>query len=212
MLRLMLVDDHNLFRDGLRMVLGRYDDLEVVAEAADARQALAAADASRPDVVVLDVSLPGMDGVQAARELQRRQPAARLLVVSMHEREEDVARALAAGVRGYAFKSQRSDEVVEAIRAVGRGEQYVPPTVSRFVLDELLRAGAVGGPLAALSQREREVCHLLVRGLGNDAIAQQLCISVKTVETHRARILKKLRVHSIADLIRLAARHGLALD
>src|SRR5262249_25064528 len=141
-------------------------------EAGDARQAFSAADTARPDVVLMDVSLPGMDGVSAVREIGRRQPAARLLMLSMHDREEDVARALAAGARGYAFKSQPAAEVVEAIRAVARGERYLPPRVSRFTVDEMLRdAGTrLGEPLGPLSAREREVFHLLVRGLGNDAV------------------------------------------
>jgi DNA-binding NarL/FixJ family response regulator len=213
-LRLLLVDDHQVFRDGFRALLATQTDLSIVGEASDARQAFALAETAHPDVVVLDVSLPGMDGVAAVREISRRKPAARLMMLSMHDRDDDVARAMAAGARGYAFKSQPAAEVLDAIRAVGRGDRYLPPRVSGFVVDEIVRENGTGNgdSLGVLSKREREVFALLVRGLGNDGVARQLCISVKTVETHRARILKKLRVHSIADLVRFAARRGLALD
>jgi DNA-binding NarL/FixJ family response regulator len=215
-LKVALVDDHQLFREGLRAVLANQPDLTVVGEASDAREAYTVVDTTQPDVVVLDVALPGVNGIAAARELTRREPRRKILVLSMHVGEDYVARALSAGATGYALKEQSAGELVEAIRAVARGQAYLSPRISRFVVEDYLRLrrgeGGTAGPLGALSAREKEVFDLLVRGFSNDGIAGQLCISVKTVETHRAHILRKLRVHSIAELIRFAARHGLVCD
>jgi two-component system response regulator NreC len=211
MLRLNLVDDHRLFRQGLRTIVELQSDLRVVGEAGDAREAYAVAQSTHPDVVLLDVSLPGIDGIAAARELRTREPQARLLMLSMHSDEEHIARALGAGAIGYACKAQPFAEVLEAIRMTGRGESYLPPRASRVVIDDLLRCEEKHGddPLAPLSNREREVFGLLAQGLSNQSIARQLCISVKTVETHRARVLRNLHLHSMADLVRFAARHAL---
>lgn len=219
-LRVALVDDHRLFREGLRMVLEGQPDLNVVAEASDAREAFGVVDAAKPDVVVLDVALPGIDGIEAARELVRRSPRQRVLMLSMHSDEAHVAHALAAGASGYALKDQSADAVIDAIRTVARGQKYLSPRISRFGLDEKLHLSAnggengkskagPGGPVDLLSPREREVFAMLVRGSSNHAVATRLCISIKTVETHRAHILKKLTLHSIADLVRFAARNGL---
>jgi two-component system response regulator NreC len=191
-------------------------DLAVVGEASDAREAYQVVGDKHPDVVVLDVSLPGVNGIAATRELVRREPHAHVLMLSMHAGEDYVAQALAAGATGYALKDQSAAEVIEAIRAVARGQAYLSPRISRFVVDDYLRLrrgeSARTGPLAALSVREQEIFDLLVRGFSNDGIAGQLCISVKTVETHRAHILHKLRLHSIAELVRFAARHDLVAD
>jgi two-component system response regulator NreC len=209
-LRVALVDDHLLFREGLRALLSSQADIQVVGEAADARQAYNIVEAEHPDVVVLDLSLPGVDGIAATRELRRRAPGGKVLMLSMHTGEEFAAQALAAGASGYALKSQPSVNVVEAIRTVARGETYLSPEFSRTLLDEQLRGRmADGGPIAPLSEREREVFDLLVRGFSNQAAATELCISVKTVETHRSHIHRKLGVHSVAELMRFAALHGL---
>lgn len=215
-LKVALVDDHQLFREGLRAILAMQPDMNVVAEAGDAREAYGVIDTTQPDVVVLDVSLPGVNGIAAAREITRRDPRRKILVLSMHVGEDYVAQALSAGATGYALKEQSTSEVIEAIRAVARGQAYLCPRISRFVVEDYLRLrrgeSSSSGPLDALSSREKEVFDLLVRGFSNDGVAGQLCISVKTVETHRAHILKKLHVHSIAELVRFAARHGLAMD
>jgi DNA-binding NarL/FixJ family response regulator len=195
--------------------LATQSDLEVVGQAADARAAYPMVHETQPDVVVLDVALPGVTGIAVTRELKRLDPNRRVLILTMHTGEDFVAEALGSGATGYALKTQPSEEVLGAIRAVGRGETYLSPRVSRFVVEEHLRfrrGDAVEhGPLSGLTAREREVFELLVRGYGNDAISGQLCISRRTVETHRARLLKKLQLHSVADLVRFAAQHSLIL-
>jgi DNA-binding NarL/FixJ family response regulator len=202
--RVALVDDHPLFREGLRTLLEREEDIVVVGEADSARQAYELAESKRPDVIVLDMSLPGVDGVSATRELTRRLPGGRVLILSMHDERYLVSRALAAGATGYASKSQPPETVLEAVRCVARGERYIGPEIDPVEVqpeDE--------GPIGPLSEREREVFHLLVRGFSNQRVAKELCISVKTVETHRTHIHHKLGVHSVAELLRFAARHGL---
>jgi DNA-binding NarL/FixJ family response regulator len=203
--RVVLVDDHPLFRQGLRALLEKEGDLSVVGEADDARHAYELADTQRPDVFIVDVSLPGVDGIAATRELCRRVPQSRVLVVSMHEEPYLVSRAMAAGATGYIAKNEPAANVLAALRAVARNERYLPESVSQAVASTPEREG----PLGLLSHREREVFQLLVRGFSNQRTAKELCISVKTVETHRTHIHQKLGVHSVAELIRFAARHGL---
>jgi two-component system, NarL family, nitrate/nitrite response regulator NarL len=206
--RLLVVDDHRLFREGLRALLETAPDLEIAAEAGDSRDAVHMAAAIQPDLIVLDVGLPGSNGVAAIPDLRRVAPRARILVLTMHTTHEYVRLAFAAGAIGYAVKDQTALEIVEAMRAVARGEKYLAPQLPQSLLQQ--RTGSIsGGPLHALSPREREIFDLAVRGFSNQGIAGQLCISVKTVETHRAHINKKLGVHSAAELIRFAARHGL---
>ncbi len=212
-LSVALVDDHLLFREGLRAMLASAPDLRIVAEASNAQEAIPAVRASEPEVVVLDVMLPGVSGIGIARELLRENPKRRLLALSMVADEAHVADALQAGILGYACKSQSAAEVVEAIRTVGRGETYLAPQVSGFVVSDYrrLRSGddGVRSPLATLTAREREIFELCIQGNPTAQIAKQLCISPRTVETHRGRILRKLNAHSAVDLVRLAARWGL---
>jgi two-component system response regulator NreC len=185
----------------------------VVGEATDARSAYEVVESVQPDVVLVDVGLPGVNGIAVVRELVRRDRQRKALVLTMHTEEEFVAQALAAGAVGYALKHQPHREVFDAIREVAGDKVYLSPRISRIVVDDYLRMQrgdrAQSGPLALLSPREREVFDMLVRGYTNEGVARHLSISVKTVETHRAHILKKLRLHSIAELIRFAARHGL---
>jgi two-component system response regulator NreC len=207
--RIALVDDHPLYRTGLRSILASRTDLAVVAEAGDAQHAYQLADSAQADVMVMDLNLPGVDGFSATREVLRRSPQTRVLILSMYTDEIHAARALAAGALGYAMKTQSPDELLEAVTTVGRGERYVPRTLSASLLDVHRRAAARdGGPLGSLSPREREIFGLLVRGLSNRSIARELTISVKTVETHRTHIHEKLGVHSIAQLIHFAAVNG----
>lgn len=211
-----LIDDHVLFRDALRGLLTNQNDLEVVAEASEAGEAYACIEATKPDVVLMDVGLPGVSGIAACREILRRDPHRRILMLTMHSEEEFVAQAMSAGATGYALKHQPANQVIEAVREVARGQPYLCPRISRFILDDHLRLRrgepSAAGPCDGLSPREKEIFDLLVRGFTNESIAGQLCISPKTVETHRAHILRKLRVHSMVELIRFAARHSLIRD
>ena len=207
MIRVILVDDHELFREGLRALLSQDPEISIVAAAADAREAKPLVAEHPGSVVIVDVTLPGAGGVSFVRDLKREEPGRPVLMLSMHQHSDVVADALDSGADGYALKSESAAELLEAIRRVARGEQYLAPGLSLPPGDGAHRT-TPSGLLRTLSKREREIFACLVRGDDNRAIAQQLFISVKTVETHRMRIMKKLDVHSMADMVRLAARHG----
>jgi len=212
MLTVALVDDHPLFREGLRTVLSAQSDVEVVAEACDSRQACAMVGTAKPAVVVIDMTLPDGDGIAATQEILRQAPRTRILMLTMHSSEFFVSRAFSAGVSGYAVKTQAPEEILDAIRTVARGETYLAPKFSHLFAhqNDTRRTPIVSNsPLEELSRREREIFDLIVRGFTNEGMAGTLSISVKTVETHRSHINRKLRVHSTGELIRLAALHGL---
>ena len=211
----LLVDDHHLFRQGLRAVLETTSDLAVIGEASTGREAFEMVDRLKPAVVVADVTLPDGDGIAAAREILKREPATRVLMLTMHGNHFYVSQALTAGAKGYALKEQLPNDIVDAVRAVARGETYVAPQLPQE-LAATTTAGSKPGdtssptnPLTTLSPRERDIFDLIVRGYTNTSMAETLKLSVKTIETHRAHINKKLRVHSTGELIRLAALHGL---
>jgi two-component system response regulator NreC len=207
--KVLLVDDHALIRAGLKSLLVGF---EVVAEASDARTAYRLADEYRPDIAIVDMALPGEDGIAATRELRRRLPELKVLILSSFLREDLVVNALEAGALGYALKEQDPEEIRHAIDIVARGGNYLSPRIPAATIDEHLRMkrrGGFTGPIDRLSPREREIFDLQVRGFNNEQIARELFISPKTVETHRAHIFRKLRVHSMPEMIRLAATHGL---
>lgn len=210
--RVLIVDDHAMLRSGLRLLIGGQPDLEVVGEAGDVEEALRLAGALHPDVVTLDLGLPGGSGLSALGALRAAAPEARVLVLTMHEDPALVRSALAAGASGYLVKSAADTALIAAIRAVERGRGFVE-VPSREALEGLLSPASVsrGGPapISTLSAREREVLVLLAQGHTNQAIARRLGISVKTVESYRARLLQKLGLRSRADLTRLAIELGL---
>jgi len=210
-MRIALIDDHPIVRSGLRWLLEQQTpSITVVAEAGDCRSAY---NLEGVDVFVVDLGLPDSSGFVATTELMRLHPEAHVLVLTMHAREDLVARAFAAGATGYALKEQPGEELAEAIATVARGERYVAPKLRTPRLSELLAAGrGAGGPLSLLSSREREGFDLLARGLDNKDVARRLFISVKTVETHRAHIFRKLGVHGIAELVRLAVKEGAIVE
>lgn len=202
-----IVDDHPLFRQGLTVALRHELDLEVIGEAGDASSALELARRCELDVAVVDVLMPGMSGISLASELHQLQPRCKILALSVIDDPCLIADMLRAHACGFAIKTQSILEIIEAIRQVLGGLRYLPPGISRDAVEvELARTER--NPLHHLTRREREVFELLIRGHTNDEIAMKLFISRRTVETHRQRIGKKLSVHSVAQMQRLAARHG----
>lgn len=206
------MDDHQLFREGLRALLAEHPHLELVGEAGSAREAYDMVDKAQPDVVLVDLRLPGTDGIAATREIKRRQPKSRVLVLTASRDEHLVRQALSAGALGYFVKSASATELIRAIEAVGADRSYLSAGLPESLLDDSQAKKSNGDPLSALSEREREIFNLVFRGFTNKAIAKELCISPKTVETHRAHINKKLGLHSTADLVRFAAMNGYAVE
>jgi DNA-binding NarL/FixJ family response regulator len=209
--RVMLADDHAVVRRGLRHVLEAHPDFEVVAEVGDGRDAIERIREGDVDLAVLDVAMPRMTGLQAARELSKRDPGVRVLILSMHDNEQYFFEALGAGASGYVLKSVADKDLVEACRAAMRGEPFIyPPAVRAIVRDylERLEAGEISDP-DPLTPRETEVVKLIAEGMSNREIAAELVISEKTVERHRSNILGKLGMRDRVELTRYAIRRGL---
>ena len=202
-IRVMLADDHAILRAGLRMLLDDQPDMAVVAEAGDGEEAIRRATSSRPDVAVVDLTMPGLTGVETLEGLRREAPTTRLLVLTMHDDPGYARLAMAAGASGHVVKDAESGELLAAIRAVHRGRTFVQ------VGSEPEPADPPRPPVPALSPRERQVLELLAHGHTNREVADRLSLSVKTVETHRARLSDKLGLHTRADLVRLAIDLGL---
>jgi DNA-binding NarL/FixJ family response regulator len=207
--KVFLVDDHPLFRAGVRQVLAGLTEFQVVGEWGRARDAFPALDTEQPDIVVMDVALPGMDGVVATREVLRRAPRCRVLILTVHDQTCDVLDALNAGVSGYALKTDDSQTLIAALRAVARGERYLAPAVAVRLETYESRRRKAGDVLGVLSVREREVFRLAAECLITREIANELCISRKTVDTHLYRIHRKLGLRTSAELVRLASGLGL---
>jgi two-component system, NarL family, response regulator NreC len=207
-IRTVIVDDHAVVRSGLRLVLEGEDDIEVVAEAADARNAVFEARAHRPDVILLDVVMPGRSGIEAIPDLLKESPESKVLVLSMQDDPAYVREAFGAGASGYVLKEAADAEVVAAVREVANGQRYVHPTLgARLVAAEAEeRVRAAEDPL---SDREHEILRMLALGHTNQEIAGQLFLSVRTVETHRAHIMQKLRISTRAELVRYALDRGM---
>ncbi|HEY2996807.1 MAG TPA: response regulator transcription factor [Methylomirabilota bacterium] len=203
-IRVLLADDHAILRAGLRMLLDAQPDMAVVAEAADGEEAIRRAGDSQPDVAVVDLTMPGLSGVETLERLRREVPATRLLVLTMHDDPAYARLALAAGAAGHVIKDAESAELLAGIRAVHRGRTFVQMAGAAAEAPAPARPAA-----AALSPRERQVLELLAHGHTNREVADRLSLSVKTVETHRARLSDKLGLHSRADLVRLAIELGL---
>jgi two-component system response regulator NreC len=206
--RILLVDDHAVLRSGLRLLLEREDDLEPVGEAATAEDAIRSLPRLRPDLVVMDLEMPGIGGIEGAARIRDRAPEVRVLVLSMHDRPQDVRSAFDAGVDGYLPKAAADEDLVRAIRAVAAGERYVHPSLGAA----LAAPSASAGPIDELTEREREVLRLLALGHTNQEIARQLIVSVRTVESHRAHVMTKLRVTTRAGLVRAALDAGLMAE
>jgi two-component system response regulator NreC len=210
-MRIILGDDHTVVRQGLRKILEGHENWEVVAEAADGREAVRQALALEPDVVIMDIAMPLLSGIEATRQIVRRLPNAGVLILSMHSEEAFITQALQAGARGYLLKDSADTELIRGVTAVAAGKSFFSPAAAKVMLDDYLRHLAKKGIVdryEALSEREREIFQLVAEGHSNKDIAELLSISVATVETHRSHILQKLDVHSTAELVLYAVRRG----
>jgi two-component system response regulator NreC len=204
--RILLADDHSLIRQGLRSLLEK-EGFQIVSEASDGQEALRSLEKTQPDVAILDISMPILNGVDAARELVKTSPKTRVILLTQHDEDQYVTEALRAGVRGYVLKSQAAENLVHAIQEVCRGSVYLSPNISSAVV-EAYRCKTYVSP-DPISGRERQVLQLVGEGKSTKDIAAHLGISVKTAESHRARLMKKLDIHETASLVRYAIRHGL---
>jgi DNA-binding NarL/FixJ family response regulator len=203
-----VADDHHIVRAGIRLLLDRQPDLQVVAEAADGIQAVEQALASRPDLCILDVAMPKMTGLQAAREIRAHMPSVRVLMLSMHDDDRYLFEALKAGASGYVLKGEADHDLVAAIRSVGRGDAFLTNLAERSIIRGWMEDGH-SGPGTALTPREEEVVKLIAEAHTNAQIAQLLHLSEKTVESHRANVLRKLGMRDRVQLVRYAIRRGL---
>ena len=210
-LRILLGDDHTLLRSGLRKILQEQSEWEVIAEAGDGRDAVRRAADLRPDVAILDVGMPLLNGIEATRQIVRRFPEMRILILSMHSDEAYIIQALKAGAKGYLLKDSVETELILGVMAISSGKSYFSPAVSKVMLDDYMRHLAEKGiedRFDALSEREREIFQLVAEGHSSKEIATMLSVSPFTVETHRAHVLQKLDLHSTAELVLYAVRRG----
>ena len=207
MIRILLVDDHAVVRQGFRMILGAQPDMEIVGEAGNGREAISQAAELQPDVVVMDVAMPELNGIEATRRIAESSPRVRVLALSMHKDSVYVREILRAGAKGYLLKESIDVDLLTAVRAVAKGDGYLSPAVSDAVLTDYRKH--VTDPLDLLSSREREVLQLIAVGKTNKEIAGALNLSVYTVDAHRGRIMDKLNLHSAGELVRFAVRKGL---
>jgi DNA-binding NarL/FixJ family response regulator len=211
LIRIILADDHAVMRSGLRLLLEQQKDFEIVGEASDGREAVKLAEALKPDIAVLDITMPNLNGIEAARQITAKQLGVSIVVLSMHADESFVLRALKAGARGYLLKESPEADFINAIRMVSEGKSFFSPTVSRMLVEDYVRQlqdKDIEDSYELLTLREREILQLIAEGKSNKEIANMLFLSLYTVETHRSNILEKLNLHSVPELILYAVRKG----
>ena len=208
--RILLVDDHRLVRAGIRALLEKMSNVEVVAEGDDGRQAFELVDRHRPDILLIDIAMPNLNGLDAVDRIKKDWPETKVIVLSMHANEEYVVRALRSDVSGYLIKDAAMDELERAIQTIAEGEVYLSPRISKRVIrDYLAGINDVRGPLEQLTHRQREILQLIAEGKNTKEIASTLEISVKTVEAHRLQLMDRLNIHDVPGLVRYAIRSGL---
>ena len=209
-IRVLLADDHALVRQGIRSLLEKLDDVEVVGEVGDGREALELSKTIQPDIVFMDITMPGLNGLEAVTRMKKECPATRVIMLSMHAGEEYFQQALDSGAAGYLLKDADRMELELAIRTVIRGDIYLAPAVAKYTVDAYRqRKEADQGPLACLSSRQKEILQLIAEGYANKEIAQRLDLSPRTVETHRAELMERLNIRDVPGLVKLALRTGL---
>ncbi len=212
-IQILLADDHRMVRDGLRALLESTPGFEVVASVENGRQALQKALELKPDVVVMDIAMPELNGIEAAAQLHQACPTIQVVILSIHSTSEHIYRAFRAGALGYLLKDSAGDELLEAVIAAHAGRRYLTQRIAETVLDSYLAQSVETrqqSPLESLSQREREVLQLVVEGLSSSEIAARLFLSPRTVETYRTRLMQKLEIHDLPGLVRFAIENGLA--
>jgi two-component system response regulator NreC len=207
LIKILLADDHALVRQGFKMILGAQPDMQIVGEAGNGREAVELAEKLQPDLIVMDVTMPELNGIEATRRLAQSSPRTRVLALSMHKDAVYVREILRAGARGYLLKDSVDADLLAAVRSVAKGEGYLSPGVSDAVLTDYRKH--VTDPLDLLTSREREVLQMIAEGKTNKEIATLLNLSVYTVEAHRGRIMEKLNLHSTGELVRFSLRSGL---
>ncbi len=207
-IKILVVDDHAIMRDGIRALLNLHDDIEIVGEASEGNEAIEKAEELAPDVIVMDIAMPGMDGLEATRRITKKNPKVKVLVLSQHDNKEYILSAIKAGVVGYVPKRALGLELVSAIRAVHQGDSYLYPSAAAAVIRDYLK-GSAKEPYDRLTAREREILKLIAEGHTSREIADKLFISLKTVLGHRTKIMEKLDLHNRSELIKYAIRKGL---
>jgi DNA-binding NarL/FixJ family response regulator len=211
-IRVLLADDHTIMRKGLRLLLERQPNITVVGEASDGRECVELAQAEKPDVVVMDLAMPNLNGIEAARQIVGQNPDIAVAVLSMHSDESYVIRALKAGARAYLLKDSAESDLIGAIKALSDGKSFFSPAISRLLVEDYMRAlerKGVEDSYELLTTREREILQLLAEGKSNKEVANMLNLSLYTVETHRTHILQKLNLHTVPELILYAVRKGI---
>ena len=211
-IRILLADDHTVMRNGLRLLLERQPNLSVVGEASDGRETVRAAESFSPDVVVMDIAMPNLNGIEAARQITAARPETAIVILSMHSDESYVIRALKAGARAYLLKDSAEGDLIAAIHAISEGKSFFSPAISRILVEDYMRQleqKNVEDTYELLTAREREILQLLAEGKTNKEVASMLNLSVYTIETHRTHILQKLNLHNVPELILYAVRKGI---
>jgi len=211
-IKLLLVDDHSLFRAGIKALLEKEKDIEIVGEAENGREAVKKAKQLSPDIVLMDISMPSLNGIEATHQIKKNNIDTKVLIVTMHEAEEYISKALHAGAYGYLTKSALHAELIAAIKAVHQGEYFLSPQITKKLITRFVNKSntkVTSNRLNALTEREREIIQLIAEGNSNKKIAEILYISKKTVENHRTNLMKKLDIHNVVELTQFAIRNGL---
>lgn len=214
-IRILLADDHTILRAGLKMIVNKQPDMEVVGEAQDGRQAIHEAQRLQPDIILMDITMPDINGIEATKQIKRSLPDIRILILTMHEHDEYVFQALRAGASGYMLKEAADTELITALHVIQSGQFYLSPAAQSVMVGDYLqrvRTGEEKDSYSSLTEREREILKLVAEGHTNNQIAERLIISPKTVDTHRTHIMDKLNLHSRAELVKYAMRRGLLED